>query len=253
MAAREGHGWWPYLVPLFSFLGVLEIGGRLPESFAAVRLGLSVLVPAGFFVFFLRRGAYPELRGYPDRPRLVVQDALVGVLGGVLWMAPFVALEWAKPGFWAELPGWMRPSPEDAFDPLQFGATAAGFTLVLRCIGYGVVTPFVEEIFVRSFLPRYAQVYDQKADFRDVPIGSHDRFAFIVVLIFFTFSHIPWEWPVAVLWIVGTQLWFYHRKSIGALIVVHAGSNLGIFLLVWATSGHLTDAAGAPLDLWFFL
>jgi CAAX prenyl protease-like protein len=253
MADRRGHGWWPYLAPLFSFLLVLELGGRAPGSLRGVFLVLQVAVPAGLFLFFLRRGSYPELRGYPDRPAAVVQDALVGIVGGLLWMAPFVALEWGKPAFWAAWPQWLRPSPEDAFDPDLLGPAFAGGVLALRLIGYGVVTPFVEELFVRSFLPRYAEVFDRPDDFRDVPLGRFRPFAFAVVVVFFTFSHMPWEWPVALAWITGTQLWFYHRKSLGALVMVHAGSNLSIFLIVWATAGHLVDRAGAPLDLWFFL
>ena len=74
-----------------------------------------------------------------------------------------------------------------------------------------------------------------------------------MVVIFFTFSHVPWEWPVAVLWIVGTQLWFYHRKSVAALVTVHAGSNLSIFFFVLTMSGRLVDRTGVPIDLWFFI
>ncbi len=250
MTDRRGHGWWPYLVPLFSFLLVLQFGGRLP---AGLRLGLSVAVPAGFFLYFWSKRSYPELRGYPDSFGGFAQDVGVGLLGGLVWMAPFVALEWAKPELWLAWPEMFRPAPEDAFDPAELGAEWIGLTLLLRAVGYGLVTPFVEEIFHRSFLVRFAAVFDSGGDFRDVPIGSYNRVGFLVVVLFFTFSHVPWEWPVAVLWIVGTQLWFYHRKSVAALVTVHAGSNLGILVAVWASAGRLSDRAGAPLDLWFFL
>jgi hypothetical protein len=30
MASREGHGWWPYLLPIFLFLALGEIAGRFP-------------------------------------------------------------------------------------------------------------------------------------------------------------------------------------------------------------------------------
>jgi hypothetical protein len=49
-----------------------------------------------------------------------------------------------------------------------------------------------------------------------------------------------------VLWIVGTQLWFYHRRHLGSVVVVHATSNFAIFVAVL-----LADRAG--LDLWYFL
>jgi membrane protease YdiL (CAAX protease family) len=65
-------------------------------------------------------------------------------------------------------------------------------------------------------------------------------------VLFFTVSHVPWEWPVAVLWVVGTQIWFYRRRHLGSVVVVHATSNLAIFVAVL-----LADRAG--LDLWYFL
>jgi len=253
MTQREGHGWWPYLVPLFSFLLVLEIAGRAGDVLPGLFLAVKVALPAGFFLYFLRRGDYPELSGYPDRPGAIALDALVGVVGGLVWMAPYVVLEWAKPEFVASWPEWSLPQPEDAFDPDMLGPTLAGVALSLRCIGYGLVTPFVEELFVRSFLTRYGAVFDTVRDFRDVAIGTYTRRSFWIVVVFFTLSHVRWEWPVAILWIVGTQLWYYHRKHVGALVVVHAGSNLSIFLAAWATSGLLVDRHGAPMDLWFFV
>jgi CAAX prenyl protease-like protein len=238
---------------MFVFLGLGELGGRFPEAAAPAFLALKVLAPLGLFLHFLRRGHYPELRGYPMRPSGVAADLAVGVLGAAVWMAPSVAGLWTGSALWEALPGWLRPSPEDAFDPEMLGASLAWLTLGLRCVGYGLVTPFVEELFVRSWLMRYADVFDERVDFRDVPIGRYARRSFWVVVVFFTVSHVPWEWPVAVLWVVGTQLWFYHRKHLMALVVVHAASNLSIFFCALAAAGRLTDRTGAPLDLWFFL
>jgi CAAX prenyl protease-like protein len=254
MATREGHGWWPYLLPIFVFLALGEIAGRFPEAARPAFLPLKVLLPGGLFVFYLRRGYYPELRGYPTSLRGVTLDVLVGVAGAALWMAPYIAMLWAKPAFWtAGWPEWLQPGADDAFDPNQLGASLVGLTLGLRCLGYGVVTPFVEELFVRSWLLRYVDVFDKKVDFRDVPIARFSWRSFLAVVVFFTISHVPWEWPVAVLWIVGTQLWFYHRGHLASLVIVHAGSNLSIFFFVLAMSGRLVDGAGAPIDLWFFI
>lgn len=253
MERREGHGWWPYLVPLFSFLLLLSVAGKLPEAWRAWVLPVQVALPAGLFLYYLRRGVYPELRGYPDRPWAIGADLAVGVLGGAMWMAPYVLLAWGGPGSFPLWPDFFRPEPGDAFDPEQLGASLVGLTLALRCTGFGVVTPFVEELFVRSFLPRYAEVFDRGTDFRDVPIAHYGSRSLLIVVVFFTVSHVPWEWPVAVLWILGTQLWFYWRKQLAALVVVHAGSNLSIFTAVWAFTGRITDRSGAPIDLWFFV
>jgi hypothetical protein len=227
MTAHEGHGWWPYLLPLFLFLGLGELAGRFPEAWQSAFLPLKVLAPGGLFLWFRARGAYPELRGYPARARDVAQDVAVGVAGAALWMAPYLLALGFDPPLWNALPGFFRPDPGEAFDPAQWGPGLAWLALGVRALGYAAVTPFVEELFVRSWLARYADVFDRALDFRDVPLGRYSRRSFWVVVVFFTLSHMPWEWPVAILWVVGTQLWFYHRK--------HPGPG------------------GQPLDLWFFL
>jgi hypothetical protein len=253
MSRREGHGWWPYLLPLFSFLLLLSAAGKLPEGLRPWVLPVQVLLPAGVFLYFLRRGEYPELRGYPDRPWAPWADFGIGVLGGAMWMAPYVLLAWGGEGAFSFWPDLFRPDPTEAFDPELLGASLVGLTLTLRCVGYGVVTPFVEELFVRSFLLRYGQVFDSDRDFRDVPIAHYSVRSLAIVVIFFTVSHVTWEWPVAVLWILGTQAWFYYRRHLGALVMVHAGSNLSIFWAVWALSGRIPDRGGFPIDLWFFV
>ena len=53
MAANKDHGFWPYLAPMFIFLGLVELGGRAPEAAAGVFLTLKVVVPLGLVVWFL--------------------------------------------------------------------------------------------------------------------------------------------------------------------------------------------------------
>ena len=212
-----------------------------------------MLVPGGLFAVFFLRGEYAELRSYRPGVGGFLLDLGVGVLGAALWMAPYLwALEFDPPG-WSVLPEWMQPDPDAGFDRFQLGAEFAGVALTLRAVGYAAVTPFVEELFVRSWLMRYAHVFDRPVDFRDVPIGHFSWVSFWIVLAFFTASHVPWEWPVCVLWFVGTQLWFYYRRELGALVTVHAGSNGAIFLFVWLADGSWTTTAGDVVPLWFFL
>jgi CAAX prenyl protease-like protein len=241
VAPRDGHGWWPYLVPLFAFLFLGEIRARLPEPIGAWFLPLRLAVTGGLLLHFFARGAYPELRTPPPGgPAGLALDVLVGVLGAAVWMAPYVCFDHAA------LPAFLRPGPDDAFDPRVLGERLAALALSLRLLNFGVVTPFAEELFVRGWLARWLEVFDQRRDFRDVPIGQPSRRSFVGVVAFFTVSHAVWEWPVAVLWVVGTQLWFYRRRHLGSLVVVHAASNLAIFAAVL-----LADRAG--LDLWYFL
>ena len=237
---RRDHGWGAYFLPLVSFMLAIELGRKLPDGFEPFVLPLQVAAPLGFLVFYYRRGHYPELRRYPFGAAGIALDFAVGLAGAALWMAPYL--------FFASL------RPDDAgFDPNQWGASLAPLVLIVRGVGYGLVTPFMEELFVRSWLIRYIDVCNKPGDFRNVPIGRFRWPSFLVVVLYFTFSHVPWEWPVAVVWIVLTTLWLYYRKNLMSLVIVHAGSNLGILAFVILQSGKWLDEEGNPLSLWFFL
>jgi CAAX prenyl protease-like protein len=238
---HQGHGWWPYLAPIFSFLALVEIGGRAPPTFKPLFLTACVAVPLAVLLYHARRSGYPELRGLRWSARDFALDVGVGVLGAALWVAPYLWIAAARPG------------ADFGFDPQQFGASHEWLALSLRVIGYAGVTPFAEELFVRGWLARYADVFDGPNDFRDVPIARYSFRSFATVVVFFTLSHMPWEWPVAVVWIVLTQLWFYRRRHLLPLVLVHAVSNLSIFLFVLLADGKLHEANGAALSLWFFL
>lgn len=241
MTRRRGHGWWPYLAPLFAFLLLGEVAGRLPEAISPWLMPVRVAVPAALLAAFLARGEYPELRApIPGGALGLAQDALVGVAGAGLWMAPYVWLDHGA------LPPFLRPDPEAGFDPAMLGAGLAPLALSLRLLGYAVVTPFAEELFVRSWLARWLEVFDSSRDFRDVPIAHRSLRSFVGVVVFFTAGHVVWEWPVAVLWVIGTQLWFYRRRHLGCLVVVHAASNLAIYVAVLL-------AARGGRDWWYFL
>ena len=65
----------------------------------------------------------------------------------------------------------------------------------------------------------------------------------MVTSIWFTFTHVDWEWIVAAPTGVLFNLWLYHRRHIGAPIVAHAAANASIWLVVVL----------GPVDLWIFL
>ena len=231
---REGHGWWPYLAPYFSFLAVVELGRRLPESLALLVLVLKPALPLLLLVYFWRRGGYPELR----RTRLDVsgalQDVAVGVALALLWTAPYLVFD------------GLRPDPSEAFDPAQLGVDWVPLVLGLRMFGYALVTPLFEEIFIRSFVMRYAEVYGRRGDFRDIALAHYSLRSFLATVVVFTVGHVPWEWWVAVPWVAISNAWFYHRRSLAALVLVHATTNAS--LLLWAILG-----AGGSVSLWFLV
>lgn len=240
MARRQGHGWWPYWVPFFGFLLLVMIGAELPDSAQPAWLVVKVAVPGGLFLWFLARGAYPELRGFDAAPGWLALDVCVGLLGAALWVAPFVLFD------------SLRPETE-GFDPQIFGAGREAQALAVRALGYAVVTPFVEELFMRSWLLRYLEVFDQRRDFRDVPIAHFSWRSLALVMVFFLLSHAPWEWGVMFVWALGTMLWFYRRRHIAALVLVHAVTNGAILAFAVWGDGRFTDANGAPIPLWFLV
>ncbi len=238
---RADHGWWPYWFPMLSFLLLVEIGGRAPESATALFLALKVLVPAGFVVHFASRGRYPELRGYRATLPELALDVGIGLLGAVLWVTPFLLFD------------AMRPEDESGFDPAQLGPSLIWLALALRAVGYAVVTPFVEELFVRSWMLRFVDVFDRRQDFRDVPIAHFTWRSFLVVTAYFVLSHVPWEWGVMLVWTLLTMAWFYYRKHLAPLVIAHAVTNGSIFAFVVLCDGVFHDAEGVPIPLWFFL
>jgi CAAX prenyl protease-like protein len=224
---RQGHGWWPYLAPYGLFLILVEIGGRLPEALAPWMLPVKVAVPAAILLYFVLRGDLPELRGYRPGWRVCL-DILFGVAIAALWMGPFLLFD--------ALP---RGAESDAFDPGQLGEALRRETLALRLLGFGLITPFVEELFVRSFLIRLVDVVDKGRDFRDVPIARFSWRSFLITSVWFTFTHVRWEWIVAAPTGVLFNLWLYRRRHIGATIVAHAAANASIWLVVVLGPGNL--------------
>ena len=229
------------MVPYLAFLVVAEVVRRMPEEWAAIGLVLKPGVPGLLLIYFAAKGAYPELRGARLDLGARALDVALGVTLAALWMAPYV---WFEP---------IRPADPEIFDSEQLGVSWVGLTLGLRLLGYGLVTPFFEELFIRSFVMRYSEVFQSRGDFRDVPLAHFTRTSFFVTVVVFTVPHAPWEYWVGIPWVVVTNLWFYYRKDLSALIVVHAATNAAILCATVLWSGRFLDGSGKPLSLWFFV
>lgn len=236
-SARFSGGWWPYIVPYFAFLFVVELSTYLGPGSAFSVLLLKLAVPAMLLFFFFARGAYPELRAGDFRPLRTLADLVVGIASACLWVAPYIVLP------------SLRPGSDAAFDPQMAGPELAEWVLVLRFVGFVIVTPVFEELFIRSFVMRYAEAMREPSDFREIPIGRYSLPGFIATVVVFTITHVPWEYWVAVPWIVLTNLYFYWRRDLWALILVHASANASIFLFaIFAATSF-----GMLPSLWFFL
>ena len=238
---RSGHGWWPYVVPYFSFLLAVEVTRRFPEEWGLIGLLLKPGVPGAAMIWFAKRGAYPELRSPRFESAWVLADLGLGVALAALWIVPYVYIP------------AIRPDDLSGFDPEMLGASLVGATLGLRMLGYGLVTPFLEEVFIRGFVMRYSEVFQSPRDFRSVPLAHFSWVSFTSTIVMFTLGHVFWEWWVAVPWVVLTNLWFYYRKDLYAVIFVHAATNASMLAFVAATAGSFRGPDGQPLSLWFFV
>lgn len=241
---REGHGWWPYVVPYVAFLVLSEIGARLPDAAQPYLLAIKPAIVLGLVLLFGARGAYPEWLRHPPVRMTVpgfVGDVLVGLALTAVWVVPYVLVP------------ALRPEPGSEFDPAMAGEAAVPLILGLRLFGYALVTPIFEELFIRSFVLRVAEVWESDRDFRDEPLARYSRQSLIVTTIVFCLGHVPWEWWVCVPWIVLSTLWFYRRRNLTALMVVHATTNGALLGLAVFGEGWLTDVNGSPFSFWFFV
>jgi CAAX prenyl protease-like protein len=231
--------WLPYFAPMAVFAAAMAAASYAP-GYDFAFLGLRVALPLLLFLYFLSRGCYPELKGFTPGSGGVVADVLFGLLVAGVWVAPYL--------LWLSL----RPDPSEAFNPNVNGAGFRTAILALRFAGFAAVTPFIEELLVRSYLMRMVDVYSSDRDFREIPVGTFAWPSFLVTVAWFTLSHARWEWPVAFLAGVLYNLWLYRRKHIASLVLAHAVTNAALFfLVVW---GAASDSAPLVLrDLWFFL
>ena len=124
--------------------------------------------------------------------------------------------------------------------------------LVLRLFGYALVTPLFEELFIRSFVMRMADAWEV-TDFRALPIARYTARSMLVTVIVFTSTHVFWEYWVCVPWLVFSNLWFYYRKSLSAVILLHGVTNAALLALaIWG--GELfRNADGTFFSFWFFV
>lgn len=241
---REGHGWWPYVIPYVVFLLLTQFGARLADAAQPILLGIKPAIVLGLVLWFLSRGAYPEWSRNPPAPMTAGGfglDVLVGLTLTAVWVVPY----WLVPG--------LRPGPGGEFDPAMAGEGRVALILGLRFFGYALVTPIFEELFIRSFVMRVAETWESERDFRDEPLGRYSRRGLVVSTLVFTIGHVPWEWWVCVPWVVLSSLWFYHRRNLTALMVVHGTTNGALLALATFGEGWLRNADGTPFSFWFFV
>lgn len=213
----------PYLLPYLAFIGVRAIADLFPYG---LYLGyISAYAAASLFLWRYRR-EYCEMQGGRIRFPDFLCALCVGLLGIAIWILPYHYLgSFAKTDGFFGLMGGQRSAVNPHLLPNEWFLPF----ILLRSVGYIIVTPIFEELFIRSFLWRYLIDHDVRA----VAIGKYTTFAFWGTAIAFSLSHN--EWIVALLYACLINLLLITRKDIRLCIVAHGFSNAILIGYVWVT------------------
>jgi len=209
-------GAWKYVFPFVIYLVIGDLTRAVLPDFEGYNIYITYCLRtiAVGYILIRYRSLYPELA----RWRLDGTSVLIGVFIFILW----VGLEGVYPVF---------PSASAHYDPTIFDTTTFGFLILARFAGSVLVAPLIEELFCRSFLIRYTV----DARWQDVPIGAYTLGSFVIVTLFFGFSH--FRWLPGILTAVLLNLLLYRTKNVSSCVVAHATANLLLLVYVVYTGG----------------
>lgn len=146
--------------------------------------------------------------------------APLGVVGALLWIGIATAWPWGRIG-----------GDRPAFDP--FGEIDGAFTLAAflaaRALTLVLLVPVAEELFWRSFLPRYLD----RRDFDRVPEGRASLIGLSVSSVLYAATH-P-EWLAALVYAALMCGWLRRTGRLRDLVEAHAVTNLVLGAYVVAT------------------
>ena len=210
-----------YVTPFFVFMGGLMLVSlvknpaadslwlRSPEYWV---YPLQTALCAGGLVFYWRQYDFGKRGG----TGLALAAGLV-VLG--LWIAPQAIL-----GVGERM---------DGFDPSVFGEGSGLYwmTVAARFARLVIIVPLVEEIFWRGFLMRYLI----REDFTSLPVGAFQWKSFAAVAVCFMLVHGMADWHAALVCGVIYNFVAVRTGSLGACVLAHGVTNLGLGLYIMAT------------------
>lgn len=203
---------WKYAFPFAIYLVMGDLTRAILPGFDEYHIYIAYCLRTAAVGYLLirYRNLYTELTSR----RLDSTSVFVGVVIFVLW----VGLEGRYP---------MPFTAETHYDPTIFDTATMTSLLFVRFAGSVLVAPFIEELFCRSFLMRYA--IDPK--WQNVPIGAYTFGSFVIVALFYGFSH--FRWLPSVLTAVLLNLLLYRKKNLFSCVAAHASANL--LLLIYVT------------------
>jgi CAAX prenyl protease-like protein len=244
--------WVPYACHMLCISMLAKIAGPF------YAYPVAVVSTAIALLYFGMQGNYPELR---VRGTTVVDWLLalgVGVIGIVLWIAPY---HYISEIMFARIPilgnrniylsftygadiaedAWravanglvLLPTalPQSTYNVPELSGLWKQVFLAFRICGAVITVPFFEELFTRSLVIRFVE--DEY--YKRVPIGWFTRKSALIALGIFVFSH-PW-WLVAIIWGVLIMWLLYTTRNLLVCVAAHAVSNFLLALYILKT-GH---------------
>ena len=207
-------GAWKYVFPFVIYLVMGELVRGLLVGYDAyhiyVAYALRTVIVGGILVRY--RSLYTELG---VQRKLDILALLTGAFIFALW----VGLEGHYPAF--------SGASSHFYDPYSFGTGMSVMLLCVRFVGSVLVAAFIEEVFTRSFLMRYIIEPERWAE---VPVGTYTFTSFMVVALFFGFSH--FQWLPGILAGIILNLLLYKRRILFSCVEAHAMANLLLFFYV---------------------
>lgn len=238
---------WAHIAPLGVFMGFLVllelltlwIGWDHPDAPWWRRDPAHVLYPLQSITCLALLWHYRSSYTFDWSWKWLVPSVAMGALGIACWLLPTALHGYL--GLEGDPDGWMGALGVKArvkgFDPNVFGhPVAAAVTVFFRILRAVVVVAFVEEIFWRGFLMRFAN--DWEGDYWKQPFGKPTWMSYLVTTFAFMFAHAADDYAGA--FVYGSLTWLFcvWAKSLGACVLMHAVANLLMCVYILLTGKY---------------
>lgn len=195
--------------------------------FGALTMGEAYVAPAWFPTAYIAKAVIvtttllvfrTPLAEISFNPQVIAPSIAIGLGVFVVWVGLDKVIDYPRLG------------SRTGFDPDSLHGSAWWPTfLIFRLYGLVLMVPVMEEIFWRSFLPRYLT----RADFQSLPVGTFSAMGLWVMVAASAVAH-P-EWLAAVVASLAYALWLRRSRSLFGAIVAHATTNAALGGYVLAT------------------
>lgn len=211
----ERHPWIPYVVPFAAFIALMALE-RYAGVPARVFYPIRFVVVVGLLLLFSRRLISWE-------PKYKIWSALIGVAVFAIWIGPDLLFGYR--GYWLFQNSLTGKAASSLAPDLQHNIPF----LVLRTAGASLLVPIFEELFWRGWLMRWLI----NSDFRKVPIGTYQPFAFWVTAVLFASEHGAY-WEVGLVAGIVYNWWIMRTRNLADCIWAHAVTNAALSAYVIA-------------------